>query len=47
MKEIKLGIDVNSIKILQALNLKYSDEIKTMLPGIIIIAKPETNSKHI
>ena len=44
MNEIKLGIDVNSIKILQALNLKYSDEIKTMLLGIITIAKPETNS---
>lgn len=47
MNEIKLGIDVKSIKILQALNLKYTFEIKTTLLGIITIAKPETNNKHI
>jgi len=46
MNEIKLGIDVKSIKNLQALNLKYIDEKKTILLGIITIAKPETNNKH-
>jgi len=43
MNEIKLGIDVKSIKILQAFNLKYTDEIKTISLGIITIAKPEKN----
>jgi len=42
MNEIKLGIDVKSIKILQALNLKYVDENKTILLGIRNIAIPET-----